>query len=459
MLHRIARFLAPAVLASAALAQGDDNCATAQIVAGTGLFPFSNVGMTTDGVGDPLCLAFSNNQIYSDVWFSWVAPTTAAYVFSTCGQTTLDTKLAIYDTACGGAILACSDDDCGGPLQSSITLGVTTGSTYLIRLGSFSTTLQGSGNLSIALFTGLPILQTAVNPANGNTYHRLQGSSWSAAQQTAVLLGGNLVTIGDQAEHDWVLANFHTLNVTDLWTGFNDVNVEGSFEWVSGQPVTFTNWDGNEPNDGAGGEDFCAMRKNNPAALWNDLADAPTGYHANPHGIVEIESVVNSLAFCAGDGTLADHTTPCPCGNDATTPGNGCGHSFDPGGANLAASGNPANDDVVLTTSLTPSTSFTLFMQHDAAGDAIFHDGVLCAAGTLIRLRGRQAGIAGQPGPGQASFPNTNFPNDTMTLSQRGQVVVGSGAVRYYAGWYRNASTSFCPPATANVTNGWVITW
>jgi len=162
----------------------------------------------------------------------------------------------------------------------------------------------------------------------------------------------------------------------------------------------------------------------------------------------------NPIAFCAGDGTLSDHTTPCPCGNDATTPGNGCGHSFDPGGANLSWTGVPANDDVVLGSSLTPVSSFTLFMQHDTPNDAIFHDGVICAGGTLVRLRGRNA-VAGA-----ATFPNTNFPNDaTLTLSQRGQVIVGSGAVRFYSAFYRNASTTFCPPATANVTNGVQITW
>ena len=161
-----------------------------------------------------------------------------------------------------------------------------------------------------------------------------------------------------------------------------------------------------------------------------------------------------SAAFCAGDGSLADHTTPCPCGNSSTLPGNGCAHSFDPAGANLTATGQPATNDVVLVTSFTPSSSFTLFMQHDSPGDTIFHDGVLCAGGALIRLRGRSA-VAGS-----ASFPNSAFANDaTLTLSQRGQVFPGQGVRRYYAAWYRNASTTFCPPATSNVTNGWRIDW
>ena len=157
--------------------------------------------------------------------------------------------------------------------------------------------------------------------------------------------------------------------------------------------------------------------------------------------------------FCFGDGTYVDHTTPCPCGNDGSA-GHGCGHSFDAGGALLVATGDIALDTVVLGSSSEPVSSFTLFMQHANGGDTVFHDGVLCAANPLIRLRGRAA-VAGQ-----AFFPNSNFAQDsTTTLSARGGTFPGSGATMRYAGWFRNASTTFCPPATANVTNGWLIVW
>jgi len=155
--------------------------------------------------------------------------------------------------------------------------------------------------------------------------------------------------------------------------------------------------------------------------------------------------------FCYGDGFDASHTSACPCGNTGAL-GRGCAHSFDPGGARLTADGSPGADDVVLASSSTPVSSFTLFLQHDALGDAVFHDGVLCAGGTLVRLRGRAA-VAGQ-----AWFPNSNF-DSSITLSQRGGVFPGQGVRRYYAAWYRNASPSFCPPATANVTNGLLVDW
>lgn len=161
----------------------------------------------------------------------------------------------------------------------------------------------------------------------------------------------------------------------------------------------------------------------------------------------------NGAAFCTNATLGTDHTTPCPCGN-AGAAGRGCAHSFDANGARLGATGTIATDTVVLRSEFTPAASFTLFLQHDGIGDAVFHDGVLCASGTLTRLRGRAA--AG----GAASFPDSVFPNDaTTTLSQRGGVAPDTGAVRYYSAWYRNASTTYCPPATANVSNGWTITW
>ena len=40
-----------------------------------------------------------------------------------------------------------------------------------------------------------------------------------------------------------------------------------------------------------------------------------------------------------------------------------------------------------------------------------------------------------------------------------GGLVPGSGAMRFYQTYYRNASAAFCPPATFNVTNGFQVVW
>ncbi|MBK7875923.1 MAG: hypothetical protein IPJ77_09245 [Planctomycetes bacterium] len=154
-------------------------------------------------------------------------------------------------------------------------------------------------------------------------------------------------------------------------------------------------------------------------------------------------------AFCFGDGTFVDHATACPCGN-VGAPGNGCANSAVANGANLTATGLAATNDVVLRGSGMPNTVSCIYLQGTAPDDAVFGDGVRCTGGTLLRLR-TKANVAGA-----SSFPDSV---ETITLSQRGGVTVGSGVRRYYQTYYRNSSGLWCPPETFNVTNGWVIDW
>ncbi len=158
---------------------------------------------------------------------------------------------------------------------------------------------------------------------------------------------------------------------------------------------------------------------------------------------------MSSNHFCFGDGTLADHTTPCPCANDGA-PGNGCANSVNPNGANLDASGSTVANNVALLGSGMPATVSCIYLQGDGLADAAFGDGVRCAGGTLIRLRTR-ANVGGA-----SAFPDST---DTITLSARGGVTVGSGVTRQYQTYYRNSAALFCPPETFNVTNGRQIVW
>ena len=169
--------------------------------------------------------------------------------------------------------------------------------------------------------------------------------------------------------------------------------------------------------------------------------------------IARLEGCPHYVSFCSGDGALADHTTPCPCANDGA-PGHGCASGANPEGARLEAGGSTQLDTVVLATSGTGLTALGVYLQHDAPGDRVFHDGVLCAGGNLLRLRYRSA--VG----GASQFPDPAYAIDaTTTLAQRGFVTPGSGVTRFYSVFYRAAASTFCPPATANVTNGVRVIW
>ncbi|MFO1010241.1 MAG: hypothetical protein U1F29_09300 [Planctomycetota bacterium] len=153
--------------------------------------------------------------------------------------------------------------------------------------------------------------------------------------------------------------------------------------------------------------------------------------------------------FCAGDGQDPNVTTPCPCGNFGAS-GHGCANSVVAAGAELETTGAIANDTVVLHGSGMPATVNCIYLQGDALADAVFGDGVRCTGGTLLRLR-TKANVGGA-----SQFPDST---DTVTLSVRGGVTIGSGAIRYYQTYYRNSAPLFCPPDTFNVTSGQRIVW
>ncbi len=153
--------------------------------------------------------------------------------------------------------------------------------------------------------------------------------------------------------------------------------------------------------------------------------------------------------FCAGDGLDPNVTTACPCGNFGAS-GHGCANSVNAAGAELDATGTTNPDTVSLHASGMPVTATAIYLQGDLQDDAVFGDGVRCAGGVLLRMRARVS--VG----GASSFPDST---DTVLLSVRGGVVPGSGVVRFYQTYYRNAAAAFCPPDTFNVTSGWRITW
>lgn len=79
-----------------------------------------------------------------EYWYSWTPAATGSYTISTCGLNTCDTKLWLYDMACGSIQLSNSvegatfadDDDGGCGLQARITGNMPAGQLYRIRVGT-----------------------------------------------------------------------------------------------------------------------------------------------------------------------------------------------------------------------------------------------------------------------------------------------------------------------------------
>lgn len=193
----------------------NDDCACAEAISGSGLFAFDNSAATTDGLGDPLCYDFGSSQIDNDVWFAWTADDSCDVTISTCGLTSVDTRLAIFDGAdCAtSAVVACNDDTCG--TQSEVTASVVSGTTYLIRLGSFPGASGGTGMFDIS--------ECSSGPANDDCADAtpISGTGTFAFDNSAATTDG----LGDPLCYDF---------------GTSQIDFDVWYEWTADETCDYT---------------------------------------------------------------------------------------------------------------------------------------------------------------------------------------------------------------------------
>ena len=145
-----------------AVPPANDDCINAGTIS-DGCTAFSDCSATTDGPPNNLCFISSDNQIHNDLWYQYTATCTGNLTVSTCtgGSDTMDfdTKLAVYNTTdCGQltdtdmTILACNDDaGCGVQgHRAEVTVPVVFGQMYLIRVGKFDDSRDGTADLCIS---------------------------------------------------------------------------------------------------------------------------------------------------------------------------------------------------------------------------------------------------------------------------------------------------------------------
>lgn len=136
---------------------------------------------------------------------------------------------------------------------------------------------------------------------NGHVYEYVETpGAWATARTAAATrtfrgVTGHLVTITSAFENALV-GSFRGAN-QDLrgWIGLTDEVTEGTFQWITAEPVTFTNWAPGEPSNGVPGvttnEDYVEIFA---SALWNDNIN--TGDPANPNQGYIVEYEVNPFA-------------------------------------------------------------------------------------------------------------------------------------------------------------------
>lgn len=168
----------------------------------------------------------------------------------------------------------------------------------------------------VTIIAGLLILSACATAlADGLTWHVYGGhtyaltatpGTWLEVQGEAESHGGDLVTINDSDENAWLLSTFAQNSVP--WIGFyqppGTAEPDQGWEWVSGQPVTFVNWWGGQPNEHMEGDDYALMNSDATDGVWfnGQWQDVPLEGWPGPHlGIIEIpEPATLSLLALGG---------------------------------------------------------------------------------------------------------------------------------------------------------------
>ncbi len=137
----------------------NDDCSGASVITQS-TTPFNNTNATTSLPGAPTSCSESNGTtLVNDLWYSYVSSCTGTLTVSTCGLTSLNTRLVVYPgntcPTAGTVPLGCDDDTANCSAGSSLVqIPITTGQLVYVRLGVISG--FGTGTLLVACTPSCP---------------------------------------------------------------------------------------------------------------------------------------------------------------------------------------------------------------------------------------------------------------------------------------------------------------
>ena len=95
-------------------------------------------------------------------------------------------------------------------------------------------------------------------------------STWADAKAYCESLGGHLATISSQEQNDLVFKLMVDQGYRSAYFGLSDEEKYGVYKWVTGEPVTYTNWEKGEPNHLGGREHYGMFYSRFANGFWND---------------------------------------------------------------------------------------------------------------------------------------------------------------------------------------------
>jgi hypothetical protein len=110
-----------------------------------------------------------------------------------------------------------------------------------------------------------------LDPTTGHCYVVFRTQvTWATARETCRNMDGHLVVVTSAAENEIVQS---LTGGVDNWMGGNDIEVEGVWVWLNGEPLIYPNWRAGEPNNSdnndPNGED-CMIIEGARGGSWDD---------------------------------------------------------------------------------------------------------------------------------------------------------------------------------------------
>ena len=92
--------------------------------------------------------------------------------------------------------------------------------------------------------------------------------NWLDAQSSCAIWGGDLTSITTERKNNYLNTIF-TSSVGNCWIGLNDRDVGGTYTWIDGTTVSYTNWT-STPSDDINSN--CVLINNAGNGMWESVS-------------------------------------------------------------------------------------------------------------------------------------------------------------------------------------------